>query len=293
MSDNLDSPYLHGMLSGDKLGDPEAIKELEPITKLVGKEVELYDLSQPFGKYTPLWPYFDDIKVDRKHYHAKSKVLSQVITHPMHVSTHADSPIHVEEGYPYTDELPLGMYMGEGVVVSIPKNKWEKITAEDLENAEPEIRENDIVIVNTGWHKYWGDTVKYFCYAPGFYKEAGEWFVDKGVKAVGSDTQALDHPLATAEVQGISEGSECRGDPGVLPWLAKEYKEETGRSVKEDFPYWEPNHRLLLTNGIGGYENVGGEIDKVTCERLTIIGVPLKWEKGDGSIVRIVAAKEK
>ena len=275
------------MLPGDRLGDPEDILKT-PQTTLFGKDVEIYDLSHPFGKDTPLWPYFDDVEINRIHYHAKSRVLSQELKHTMHVSTHADSPAHVEEDYPFTDELPVGMYMGDGVVVDIPKDKWEKVTAEDLENAEPEIREGDMVIVNTGWHEYWGDNTKYFSFAPGFYEEAGEWFVEKGVKGVGIDTQALDHPLATKEAQSFGDG-----DNPVLPWLVDAYERETGRTVEEDFPYWEPCHRLLLTNGIAGYENVGGDIDEVTGERVTIMGVPLRWEKGDGSIVRLLALKEK
>ena len=88
--------------------------------------------------------------------------------------------------------LPLG------VVVSIPKEKWEVITAEDLEKATPEIREGDIVIVNTGWHRYWGDSRKYFVESPGTYDEAGAWLAEKKVKGFGIDCQALDHPLGTA-----------------------------------------------------------------------------------------------
>jgi kynurenine formamidase len=286
---DVDSKYLHGLLDPKYIGKPEDVLKKVSV-EILGKEVEVYDLSHPFGPGVPLWPYFEDIKIERMHYHAKSRVLTQVLTHTMHVSTHADSPIHVEEGFPSIDQIPIERYMGKGVVVSIPKGKWEIITAADLEKAEPPIEKGDIVIVNTGWHRYWGDTVKYFCYAPGFYLEAGQWFVKKGVKAVGIDTQALDHPLGTREVWSQGEGDERNR---VLPWLADEYKKEKGRDVREDFPYWEPCHRLLLTHGIMGYENVGGDIDKVTGKRCTIIGLPLRWVGGDGSIVRLIAIVEK
>jgi len=285
----VDSKYLHGMLDPKYIGRPEDIL-IKPIVKMFGEEIEVYDLSHPFGPGVPLWPYFEDLRVERIHYHAKSRVLSQRITTVMHVSTHADSPIHVEEGFPSTEQIPIERYMGDGVIVSIPKGKWGVITAEDLEKVDPPIERGDIVIVNTGWHRYWGDTVKYFCYAPGFYKEAGEWFVKKGVKAVGIDTQALDHPLGTREVWCQGEGDERNR---ILPWLADEYKKETGKDVTEDFPYWEPCHRLLLTHGIMGWENVGGDIDKVTGKRCFIMGLPLRWVGGDGSIVRLVAIVKK
>jgi kynurenine formamidase len=175
----------------------------------------------------------------------------------------------------------LENYYGTGVVASIPKEKWGVITPEDLENVRPKIEKGDIVIVNTGWHHHFGDNVVYFCYSPGLYKEAGEWFVEKGVKAVGVDQQALDHPLATA----IGPHG-----PGPLrPDVCEEYKQETGREVIEDFPEWEPCHKILLGNGIMGWENVGGDLDQVNGKRVTIAGWPIKWVGGDGSMVRLVA----
>ena len=244
-------------------------------------KTKLVDLSHKFGHNAPLWPYFSDVKIERIHYHAKSGVLSQLITTTMHCTTHADSPAHVFEGGKYTDEIPLDKYYGTGVVVDIPKGKWGVITPEDLENARPKIEKDDMVIVHTGWYKKYADSTEYFCYSPGLYKEAGEWFVEKGVKCVGVDQQALDHPLATA----IGP----HGSGPLRPDICAEYKKETGREVLEDFPEWEPCHHLLLENDIMGYENVGGDLDQVVGMRVTLAGFPIRWEKGDGSIVRLVA----
>jgi kynurenine formamidase len=188
----------------------------------------------------------------------------------------------VIEGTPYIDEVPLSSYFGTGVVVSIPKEKWEVITAEDLESATPEIRAGDIVIINTGWHRYWGDTRKYFVESPGTYKEAGEWMRDRGIKGFGIDCQALDHPLGTAI------GVQPNGP--LIHGIAEEYAEYTGgRSITDDFPHWEPCHRALLGNGIVGFENVGGQIDAVTGKRVTFAAFPWRWTQGDGCIVRLVA----
>jgi kynurenine formamidase len=136
-------------------------------------------------------------------------------------------------------------------------------------------------MINTGWHHYYSDSVQYFCYSPGLYREAGEWFVERGVKCIGVDQQALDHPLATA----IGPHG-----PGPLrPDICEEYKRETGHDVLQDFPEWEPCHNIIMRNGIMGYENVGGDLDKVTGKRCTFVGFPIRWMKGDGSIVRLVA----
>src|SRR5262249_54942280 len=159
--------------------------------------LEFYNLSHRFGYQSPNWPYFEDVKIERIHYHAKSGVLSQRITTSMHTTTHIDAPAHVVQATPFIDEGPLPHVFGSGIVVSIPKKKWESITYDDLEKAAgAAVRPRDVVIVNTGWHKVYEDSEDYFCRAPGFVPSAGEWFVQKKVKVVGHHTQANDHPLS-------------------------------------------------------------------------------------------------
>jgi len=46
---------------------------------------------------------------------------------------------------------------------------------------------------------------------------------------------------------------------------------------------------VLLGNGIAGFENVGGDIDKVTGRRCTFAFFPWNWDRGDGCIIRLVA----
>jgi len=248
--------------------------------------LDFYDLSHPWGLGVPNWPYFEDVKIERVHYHAKSGVLSQKLEIVMHSGTHMDAPIHVVEGAPFLSEIPLDRCFGTGVAVSIPKKKWGVITPEDLEKARPKIEPNDIVIINTGWHHKYGDNVEYYGYSPGLYKEAGEWLAAKGVKLVGVDQQALDHPLGTAI------GPHGPGGP-LLPAVNDEYERETGRKVIEDFPLWEPCHRALLGAGIPGIENIGGDLDKVTGKRCTFAAFPWRWKEGDGCIIRLVAMIDK
>jgi kynurenine formamidase len=253
--------------------------QIDPRTGL-----KFFDLSHPWGLQNPNWPYFEDVKIERVHYHAKSRVLSQRVTTVMHSGTHVDAPAHVLEGTPFLHELPLFTFFGRGVVVSIPKRKWEVVTAEDLEKATPRIEPGDIAIVNTGWHKHYGDNVAYYAYSPGFYKDAGDWFVKRGVKAIGTDTQALDHPLGTA----IAPHGPGAPD-GLLPWAVAEYEAEKERKVLDDFPLWEPCHRAIMSHNIVGFENIGGDIDEVTGKRVTIAAFPWRWVGGDGCIVRLVA----
>ena len=57
----------------------------------------------------------------------------------------------------------------------------------------------------------------------------------------------------------------------------------------DDFPYWEISHKNLLTAGIPGIENIGGDVDKVTGKRCTFMCYPWRWPGGDGCGVRVVA----
>jgi kynurenine formamidase len=248
--------------------------------------LEFYNLSHPWGFQVPNWPYFTDVQIERLHYMAKSGVLTQKFTTTMHSSTHIDAPAHVVQGTPFIEEVPLPHFFGSGLVVSIPKNKWEQITYDDLERAAGKaVRPGDVIIVNTGWHKKYEDG-DYFAYCPGFVPSAADWFVEKKVKVVGHDTQANDHPLATAI------GPQRNGP--LLPHLAEEYlKWSEGRTWEQDFPEWEPVHRKLFSNGILGIENVGGDLDAVTGKRVTFAFFPWNWTRGDGCIIRLVAMMDK
>ncbi len=86
-------------------------------------------------------------------------------------------------------------------------------------------------MINTGSHHNWGDNDDYFGYSPGLYRSGAEWLVKRGVKLVGVDVQALDHPLGTKIA--------AHGTGPSHPQLLEEYKRETGRDALEDFPDWE------------------------------------------------------
>ena len=62
-----------------------------------------------------------------------------------------------------------------------------------------------------------------------------------------------------------------------------------GHHPAEDFPHWEPAHKVLMGNGIPGLENIGGDLDAVTGKRCTFAAFPWRWTEGDGCGVRVVA----
>jgi kynurenine formamidase len=243
--------------------------------------LEFYELSHPWGMYTPIFPGYEEIKLERLTYHAKHGVMTHKITTIFHTSTHVNAPIHLLPGAQAVGELSLERFFGTGVVVSTPKGKWETIGPEDLERASPEILRDDIVLINTGWHRRYADSKEYFGHAPGLSREAAEWLVEKGIKLVGMDTATIDHPLATSLAAH-------RNGPQIK-YLIPEYRQATGREAIADFPDWNVAHKTLLAAGIPTIENVGGDLDEVTGRRCTFQGVPWNWREGDACVIRLVA----
>src|SRR5207247_11328130 len=112
----------------------------------------------------------------------------------MHRGTHMDTPAHVTANTPFLTAYEPWRFFGTGVAVSIPKGKWGVVTPDDLEKAEPAIRPGDIVMINTGSHRPFGDNDAYYAYSPGLYAEAAQWLVDRRVQAGGGGVRAPDHP---------------------------------------------------------------------------------------------------
>jgi kynurenine formamidase len=243
--------------------------------------LEFYELSHEWGMYTPIFPGYEEIKLERLTYHAKHGVMTHKITTIFHTSTHVNAPIHLLPGAPAVGDLPLDRFFGTGVVLAIPKGPWELVQPEDLEKAEPCILADDIVLINTGWHRKYADSQEYFGHAPGLSPAAAEWLVGRGVKLVGVDTGTVDHPLAT------SIGPHRNGPQ--IKYLLPEYRGVTGHEAIEDFPEWNPAHRALLAAGIPTIENVGGDLDQVSGRRCTFQGFPWRWYEGDACVIRLLA----
>jgi kynurenine formamidase len=202
-----------------------------------GTGLQFVELSHPWGHGGPVWPGDADVKVERGVCHARDGVMSQKITTNMHCSMHINAPVHLLQGGVYVGQIPVDRFFGNGVILSIPKKRWELVTADDLAKSKPEIQRGDMVLIVTGWHVKHSDSQEYFGDAPGLAKDGAQWLVDKGVGLVGIDTPAIDHPLSTSLGQH-------RNGP-LMRRLPQKYRAQTERDSKQDFPEWNPAHKLL------------------------------------------------
>jgi kynurenine formamidase len=243
--------------------------------------VELVDLSHPFGSHTPVYPGYRDILIRRPVTHASHGVMTQRLVMVMHHSTHVNAPIHLTQGGDDLSKLPLELFFGTGVVLDIPKGRWELIEPDDLEAASPMVEPDDIVLIDTGWNRLYSDSQRYFGEGPGLSSAAAQWLIERRVKLVGIDTASIDHPMAT------SLGYHRKGP--IVKQLVQRYEEVTGQDPRVEFPEWFPAHRALLDAGIPTIENVGGAVDQLTAHRVTLQAFPWSWRDGDACVVRLTA----
>jgi len=289
-------------------------------------KIVFVDLTHPFSAEIPRWPYFDKPVIDNAHTMAKGGVLTQKITCTMHTGTHCDAPRHVMEiefdgkRARYTHEMPIDAYTGDAFCLPIEIERWGLIGPKHLEAAcekasiKPSELKGMVVCLNTGMHRKFDDSKEYYHYSCGTGVEAGRWFVEKKVKCVAMDMQALDHPLHTAMGNNGMTRMNLLGASGKP--ITEEYTEQFGEEAYAEFDKFtyikvfgkeaydkkfgdleaigcwgteEPCHKLMLGHGIVGIENLGGDLDKVSGKRFRFNCFPLRWYMGDGSMARCVA----
>ena len=81
---------------------------------------EMLDISIPLGSQTPEWPGDTPYSCGWTwSIAAGASVNVSAITTSPHVGTHADAPLHVRDGTPASEALPLDAFMGEALVVDV------------------------------------------------------------------------------------------------------------------------------------------------------------------------------
>lgn len=243
--------------------------------------LQLIELSHPWGHGAPSYPGQEDVKMFRAVKHAQHGVLAWKFNTVMHTGTHINAPLHLVQKAKDLAAIPPDRLFGNGVVLSIPKGSYEIISAADLEAATPKVQEGDIVVIVTGWHHKYSDSLEYYGEAPGLGKDAAEWLVAKKCRLVAVDTPHVDHPLAT-------NMANHRGGP-KMNRLVHAYSQATGLDPKNEHPQWNIAHKTILQADIPTVEQVGGDVDTLLGKRATFAATPWKFVYGDACQVRFVA----
>jgi kynurenine formamidase len=232
---------------------------------------ELIDLTYPFDGDTIYWPTAENFSLEveshgiteRGSFYAANRFSASE-----HGGTHIDAPLHFAEGKYSVDQIPLNQLMGPGYVVDVSakalRNPDLQISVEDFldwEKIHGRIPEGAIVLIKTGFGKYWPDRGKYLgttergpeavkkLHFPGLHPGAARWLtVNRNIRAVGIDTASIDF----------------------------------GQS--ENFL----SHQTLFQTNTPALENVA-HLEKLPEQGFTVIALPMKIAGGSGAPTRIIA----
>jgi kynurenine formamidase len=261
--------------------------------------MKIVDLSHTMSIHTPGWVGY----AGNKMYYAQNlqtqMIVAQRVETSMHSGTHFDGAMHATDGRTGDmASLPMDYLVNHGVVVDLSKQltDWTSITPEMIEKSGAEIREGDILILYTGWYKYYEgqaqqDLVRYFCYHPGPNLATLEWMLKKKIKWFGMDTGSCDHPMNTSI-------------RNMRPDIAREFEQRMGKSAADYFGTFEyvhkrsgrkvrqdtfPFHNYAFQEGLLHAENLGGDLELVLGKRCIIGAFPWRYEGLEACPCRILA----
>ncbi|MEM2878161.1 MAG: cyclase family protein [Candidatus Hadarchaeales archaeon] len=247
--------------------------------------IRAVDLTQPLGIFTPPWPggvsptirYVNRISTDGYG--------QQEIKFTTHISTHLDGPLHFDPKGRDLSSLPIDKLFGEGAIVDVSEVGAYGIYSPKNFEGKVEIKREDILIIHTGFHKYFPgdrdpDEIAYFYKHPGPHREFRDWCAKMNFKWIGVDCGSADHPMNTCLRK-------------MNPLVAREAEEKLGRPLDEIFTA-DMDHMMHATlfpkpHEIIHVENVGGDIDQVLNRRAYIGCFPLKIVGGESCPCRVVA----
>ena len=250
--------------------------------------INVYELSQPISHLTPAWPTYEPLQTKFFKRLAPNGANGQLLTHSNHVGTHLDGSMHFCTHGRDIASIPLDELVAPGVVVDISDivEDYGMYYSEDL-MARADIRKGDILIINTGYHRYSydqpeADEVRYMVKHPGPTMEFANWCKKMEFKWLGVDCGSADHPMNTK----IREWCPAQAKEAEL-YMDKKH----GKPLDEIFPpsHYQLMHTQLFPHDIIHAENVGGDIDKFSNKRTVIGCFPWRFVGGESCICRIVA----
>ena len=231
----------------------------------------IIDLTYPFDGDSVYWPTAETFKLetdfegitDKGYFYSAYRYSAAE-----HGGTHIDAPVHFAKGRNSVDQIPLEQLTGPGLVIDVTaqcaNNPDYLISVADIQNWERQnarIAAGSIVLLRTGFGKYYPDRKKYLgtdergaaavakLHFPGLDPAAARWLTtNRSIKAIGLDTASID-----------------RGQSTLFE-----------------------SHRTLFERNVPAFENVAN-LDQLPVKGFTVVALPMKIKGGSGGPLRIIA----
>jgi len=132
----------------------------------------LVDLSHTYDKDTLYWPTspsaFDKTELSFGEVEGGYFYSAYTVGTPEHGGTHLDAPIHFAREGASTEKIPLESLIAPAVVLDVTKqaaaDRNYRLSVADVREFEAqngEIEQGTIVLLRTGWSRYWPDAQGY------------------------------------------------------------------------------------------------------------------------------------
>lgn len=198
-----------GFANAQETAKPDAVLGIT-LGQLTSGDVQLVDLTHPLNDKSPFWPGEDYQPFQLRTIATleKNGVSSKAFSMPEHFGTHLDAPCHFEKGQPAVDEIASTDLFAPGVVIDVTMQSEAdadyRLTVADVTNweqANGRVPNRSIVMLRTGWSKFWDSNVRYRnqdtlgkMHFPGFSAEAARWLIkERDIRAIAIDTLSIDH----------------------------------------------------------------------------------------------------
>ena len=231
----------------------------------------IVDLSHDYSPRTVFWPTAEPFRLEKVadgitpqgYYYAANNFFTSE-----HGGTHIDAPVHFAQGHRPVDQIPLQQLLGNAVVVDVTSASSDqpdyRATVDDLsawERSHGAIPEGSIVLIRTGFSRFWPDAARYLGTAdrgadalsrlhfPSLHPDAARWLTtSRDVKAIGIDTASIDY----------------------------------GQSTLYE------SHRILNERDVPAFENLTN-LDRLPPTGASIVALPMKIAGGSGAPLRAIA----
>lgn len=179
---------------------------------------QLIDLTHTLDKDIPAWDdgcaFETQIKFDYAQCEGDVKFRVQNFSMYACAGTHMDVASHCVPGGTEVDAIPLNELIAPCVVIDVSAQAHEAylVQQSDIEQFETihgTIQPHSIVMIKTGWSRFWPDALRYrnnYVF-PTISGEAAQLLIERGVRGIGIDTHSPDRPGSGFIVHSIVLGA--------------------------------------------------------------------------------------
>lgn len=150
--------------------------------------MKIIDLSQNLYDKMPTHPYDNEVIVVKNRTIDNDGYNNTQMDIGMHVGTHIDAPSHLIENGKKIYEYSLDYFVGKACVIDVSGKS--EIELED--EYKDKIKQNEMILLYTGYGELFNDEKYYATDAPQISKELAEYIAKSGIKIVGIDLPSPD-----------------------------------------------------------------------------------------------------